>query len=301
MRLQLLPIDPATAKLADETIALVQSDAVKNGCFSRYLAYKPDLEAVAIYPDNDKVFVIATEDAHHYSLKGDCLKKYGNTGSTEYPTLLLRAELVADDKALITHAKPVHFPKEYNVGNSPNDGIEGLVFGAGRTLYLGLEKDAKGRARVFELNIDNDFWARDGMAVVKDSELLVPVINDGENHPINALAYYPSNENEGFLFAAARNDNQVWILDTAKKKPTEIVDMSFLAESLNEACPNWQIMDNYSIEGMTFIGDRLYLINDPWKTNYKKNAQCKPMLKYYKAMAPLLTSVEVRPEWIERK
>ncbi|UAA38938.1 hypothetical protein KIH87_00760 [Paraneptunicella aestuarii] len=300
MRLQLLPIDPATAQMSDETISLVQSKEVKNGCFSGYLSYGPDLEAVAADPDNDKVFIIATEDAYRFTLKDECFRKYGNTGSTVHPTLLLRAELVSDTKAMITHVKAVRFPKEYKVGNSPNDGIEGLVFGAGRTLYLGLEKDTKGKARVFEVNVDKDFWNRDEMAVVADSKLLMPEINDGGNHPINALAYYPTSDKDGFLFAAARNDNQIWILDTARKKPTTVVKMEFLAQSLDDACPSWEKMNNYSIEGMTFIDNTLYMINDPWKVNYQKNATCKAMEPYYKAMAPLLTHVDVLPEWVSR-
>ena len=298
MRMQLLPIDPKSAVMSSETIELTQSPAVKKGCFSGYLDYGPDLEGLAVDPDDDNVFVIVTEDTYEFKLQGECLKRYGRSGSTPHPTLLLRAELVTPKQAMITHIKPVSFPLEYRVGNFPNDGIEGLVFGANRTLYLGLEKDVANQARIFQLDIDEHFWQRDGMAVVQDSQLQLPIHHDNKVHPINALAYYPVDAERGFLFAAARNDNRVWILDTAKQVDTVIVDMTFLAESLVQECPKWQEMDNYSIEGMTFIGDQLYLINDPWKVNYKKNALCEGMLPAYSDMAPLITSIKLDPSWV---
>lgn len=300
MQLRLMPIDPQTAQLSDDTLPLMQSEEVRNGCFSGYLAYGPDLEALAIDPIDDNVIIIATEDAYAFKLKGDCFKKYGNTGSTKHPTLLLRVEIQPNNSAIITHTKAVQFPKEYEIGNSPNDGIEGLTFGAGRTLYLGLEKDQKGKARIFELQINDSFWQTSEMAVVTDSKLALPVINDGKNHPINALAYYPSSATSGFIFAAARNDNQIWILDTQRKVSTRIIDLKFLAESLNENCPQWQVMNNYSIEGMVMVENTLWLVNDPWKANYKRNALCDDMLPFYQQMAPLLTHLPIPKDWVQR-
>lgn len=300
MQLTLLPIDPKTAVLSDSRFPLTQSKTVKNGCFSPYLSYGPDLEALAIHPKDDNVIIIVTEDAYRFKLKGDCQKRYGNTGSTQHPTVLLRVELQPDNTGIITHAKALQFPAQYDVGNSPNDGIEGLTFGAGNTLYLGLEKDAKGKARIFELQVNDAFWASTKQAVVKDSGFSLPELNDGKNHPINALAYYPDSEKGGFLFAAARNDNQVWVIDTLKQKASQIVYLSFLAESLAPDCPAWEPMNNYSIEGMVVVDKKLWLINDPWKKNYYKNARCQQMKPYYKKMAPLLTHLPLKSEWISR-
>lgn len=70
MQLRLLPINPATATLSDKTLPLVQSQSVKNGCFSDYLSYGPDLEALAIDPDNDNIIIVATEDAYGFELTG---------------------------------------------------------------------------------------------------------------------------------------------------------------------------------------------------------------------------------------
>ncbi|MCY7295699.1 hypothetical protein [Alteromonas sp. a30] len=300
MQLQLLPIDPSTAILSENTFPLAQSNAVKNGCFSPYLDYGPDLEGMAMHPNDEKVMIIVTEDAYHFELKGDCLSRYGDTGSTKHPTVLLRVEIQDDQSGIITHTKPLRFPKKYRIGNSPNDGVEGLTFGAGNTLYLGLEKDASGHARIFELQITDAFWESPEAATVKDSGLDIPHIEDGKNHPINALAYYADSKNSGFLLAAARNDNQVWIIDTLKQKPSKIVYLDFLAESLSENCPKWETMNNYSIEGMTVVNQNLWLINDPWKVNYPKNATCKDMLPFYERMAPLLTKLPLKPEWIRR-
>lgn len=300
MQLRMLPIDPESAVLSDTQFPLVQSELVKNGCFAPYLNYGPDLEALAIHPSNDNVLFIVTEDAYHFELSGQCQEKYGNTGSTKHPTVLLRVELQHDNTGIITHAKALQFPAAYQVGNSPNDGIEGLTFGAGNTLYLGLEKDAKGKARIFELTLSDEFWASPGQAVVKDSGFELPDLNDGKNHPINALAYYADTDTSGFIFAAARNDNQVWIIDTLKQKKTQIVHLDFLAESLSEQCPQWMKMNNYSIEGMVVVDKTLWLINDPWKKNYKKNATCEAMLPYYKRMAPLLTHLPLSSNWLSR-
>ena len=110
MRMQLLPIDVQSLIMSSDTIPMVQSPAIKNGCFSDYLNYGPDLEALVVDPDDDNVFIVVTEDAYKFRLQGDCLQRYGVTGSTPYPTTLLRVELTAPDRALITHVKPVRFP-----------------------------------------------------------------------------------------------------------------------------------------------------------------------------------------------
>lgn len=205
-----------------------------------------------------------------------------------------------NDTAVITHAKAVHFRHEYRIGNFPNDGIEGLTFGANKLLYLGLEKDQQGKARIFELQIDDDFWNNQNPALALDSQLLLPTFNDSKNHPINALTYYSNNPTSGFIFAAARNDSQIWVIDTQKHLPTQIIDLTFLAQSLDKRCPDWQVMKNYSIEGMVVDGETIWLVNDPWKVNYKKNAVCKNMLPYYSKMTPLLTNLPINPQWINR-
>jgi len=298
-KLKLMPINGSRQQLHDNLIPIVQSKSVQQGCFTDYLQHGPDLEALAQDPANPDVVIIATEDFYEFRLSPECQKQYGQTGSTAYPSLLLRAE-IQQNQALITHVKALRFPAEYRVGNYPNDGVEGLTFGAGRTLYIGLEKDLENRPRIFETTISDDFWENPDMATVIDSELGFPPFKDKENHPINALAYVATSDKDGFVIAAARNDNELWILDTSKQKAPQVIYLDFLAESRHASCPQWQKMDNYSIEGMVVVNNTLWLINDPWKVAYKKNAICPEMQASYAQMTPLLSSIDIPETWLQR-
>ena len=298
-QLKLLPIDRTNQQLQEKLIPIVQSDAVKQSCFVDYLDHGPDLEALAQDPADPNVVIIATEDFYELRLSEDCFKRYGQTGSTAYPSLLLRVA-IGEHQAVITHVKAVQFPTEYRLGNYPNDGVEGLTFGSGRKLYIGVEKDLNNRPRIFETTISHDFWDSPAMAVVKDSELVLPPFKDNKNHPINGLTYIPTSDSDGFVIAAARNDNQLWILDTTKQKAPLVIELDFLAEARSEACPHWQKMDNYSIEGIVVVENTLWLINDPWKAAYKKNAICPEMLETYVQMTPLLSRLNIEQAWLQR-
>lgn len=300
-RMRLLPIDPATNKLAQEQHPIRVAESLKDSCFGEYLKDKPDLEALVVDPDDDTVMITVTEDASRITLSDACLQKYQDTGSTQFPTLIVRLKLQADNSLIMTHVRPLQFDPAFKVGDFPNDGIEGMTYGAGETLYLGLEKDMAGQPRIFSLDINKDFWQQSGYAKVSDPELLLPSFSGG-NHPINGLSYYPEANGPGFIVAAARNDNQLWFVDVAKQVETVKVDVDFLAEvpTPNNNCQDWELMDNYSLEGVAVDGDKLWMINDPWKVNYRKNIICASNKANYEAMAPLLTWTTIKPEWVKR-
>lgn len=298
-QLKLMPIDRKTQTLQDKLIPIVQSKSVRQSCFSDYLSDGPDLEALAQDPLDPSVIIIATEDFYEFRLTGKCLEHYGKTGSTAFPSLLLRVE-IGDNQAVITHVRAIQFPSRYRVGNFPNDGVEGLTFGAQRTLYIGVEKDLANRPRIFQTQISPDFWEQTAMVIVEDSKLAFPPFRDSNNHPINGLAYIATDDSSGFVIAAARNDNELWLLDTAQIKPPQVLYLDFLAESRHEQCPNWQTMDNYSIEGIVVIDKTLWLINDPWKVAYKRNAICPEMTDIYAKMTPLLSSLAISSAWLAR-
>lgn len=296
---QLHIIDPSSAQLAEQSLVMEISAAVAQSCFAGYLNDSPDLEALAVHPDNDRVFVVVTEDAtRSVGMSEECQQRYQQTGSTDYPTLLIRLELQDDKTLVMTHARPLSFKTQYGVGNFPNDGIEGLAFGPDRTLYLGLEKDSQDKARIFSVNIDVDFWQSDEFAPVNDEQLLMPNFSKG-NHPINGMDYMPAPNHKGYIVAAARNDNQLWILDLEKQRPAKQVDLAFLAptSSNGESCAQWELMDNSSLEGLAVVGDTIWMINDPWRAHYKDNIQCERLRENYERMAPLLFSMPIDESW----
>ena len=97
--------------------------------------------------------------------------------------------------------------------------------------------------------------------------------------------------------AAARNDNEVWVIDVAGKVETKRISMQFNVSADNE-CGEY-VMDNASIEGLVVVEDTLWLINDPWKVNYLKNIKCEAETPRYEAMAPLLFSVPLNDAWFQ--
>jgi len=107
------------------------------------------------------------------------------------------------------------------------------------------------------------------------------------------------------LFAAARNDNELWIIDLAKLKPTKRIKLAFSAPSnltqgaSETACEATHLMNNASIEGLTVVNDNVWMVNDPWKVNYLKNIVC-PADKYrYQKMAPLLFKMKIDETWFD--
>ncbi|GGF58937.1 hypothetical protein [Alteromonas lipolytica] len=300
-RRRLHQIDPASATLAPRPDAMNMASRVRRSCFSQYLADEPDLEALVADPDEPGVFYTVTEDATRTGALSDrCQQRYEATGSTDYPTLLVRIQQHTDGSATMTHVRPLQFPLEYAVGDFPNDGIEGMALGQNRTLYIALERDNIGNPRIFSVNLDATFWDSSEFAVVTEPELAVPSF-EGGRHPINGLEYYqPAGATSGFLLAAARNDNELWIIDAAGQRPTQKIAMQFTAPGGDsENCAAQEIMDNASIEGLAVIDSTLWMINDPWKVNYMKNLQCEASKARYEAMAPLLFSTPLQADWFK--
>ncbi len=298
-RRRLHKIDPASATLAPRPDDMGMASRVRRSCFSQYLADEPDLEALVADAEQPNVFYTVTEDATRTGALSDrCQQRYEATGSTDYPTLLVRIEKHDSGNATMTHVRPLQFPLEYAVGDFPNDGIEGMALGQNRTLYLALERDNAGNPRVFSVTLDDSFWDSTDFAEVTDPGLQVPAFDSGR-HPINGLEYYqPAGAASGFLLAAARNDNELWVIDTAAEKPTRKIALQFTAPGGDpENCAAQEVMDNASIEGLAVIGDTLWLVNDPWKVNYMKNLQCEANRSRYEGMAPLLFSMPLDASW----
>jgi hypothetical protein len=167
-----------------------------------------------------------------------------------------------------------------------------------RNLYLALEKDNDGDARVFQIEMDSKFWKTDDFADAHDIGLIVPSFERG-NHPINGIQYVSTLGKKGALVAAARNDNQLWVVYLDKETPTKVIDLSFWAPTKGGdpkskgQCAALELMDNASIEGVAVLNTKLWLINDPWKLNYEKNIQCQSNESRYKGMSPLLFSLPI--------
>ena len=81
---------------------------VRRSCFSQYLADEPDLEALVADPEQPNVFYTVTEDATRTGALSDrCQQRYEATGSTDYPTLLVRIEKHDSGNATMTHVRPL--------------------------------------------------------------------------------------------------------------------------------------------------------------------------------------------------
>ena len=281
-RLRLRTISEVDALLSGPDFPMMLSETLQASCFAAYISDNPDLEALVVDPDDDNVFYVVTEDASYADPMSDvCQQSYQNSGSTNYPTLLVRLELQANSTALMTHIRPIQFTADMQIGNFPNDGVEALAFGQGRTLYLGIEKDSNKQARIFSLHMHSEFWQSDEFAVVTNFALRLPSFDSG-NHPINGMDYY-------------------WVVDLSGKKETLILPVDFFAEiqTSSEGCENYEVMDNASIEGVAVIDDTLWLINDPWKAVYLNNVQCVQNRPHYQMFAPLLFSVPIKATWFD--
>ncbi len=293
-------IEPDSATVESDAEKMRLGTIVRRSCFAGYLADEPDLEALVADPVRPGIFYTVTEDATRTgALSTRCQKQYQNSGSTDYPSLLVRLERT-DYGTTMTGVRPLQFARDLAVGDYPNDGIEGLAMGPDNQLYLGLEKDAEGQPRVFSLSLDDNFWKSTDYAPVTDPQLDLPRFSSG-NHPVNGLTYYTAESGTGYLLAAARNDNELWIISTNPETSVKRIPMHFTApaDAGVDGCEATEIMDNASIEGIATINDTLWLINDPWKENYLKNVRCEVNTAHYRAMAPLLFSVNIQPEWFE--
>jgi hypothetical protein len=291
-RLRLRTISKDDALLSGPDLPMVLSEKLQTSCFAAYISDNPDLEALVVDPDDDSVFYVVTEDATDAEPMSEaCQQKYLNSGSTIYPTLLVRLELQANSTVLITHMQ---------IGNFPNDGVEALAFGQARTLYIGIEKDSSKQARIFSLQMDSEFWQSDEFAVVTNFSLKLPVFDSG-NHPINGMDYYQTPDDRDFLLVAARNDETIWVVDLSGEKETVILNIDFFAEiqTNSDGCENYEAMDNTSIEGVAVTGNTLWLINDPWKAVYINNVKCEQNRAHYQMFAPLLFSVPIQPKWFD--
>jgi hypothetical protein len=300
-RLRLRRIEPDTATMPDKGIKLQLSDSVTSNCFAGYVSRNPDLESLVVDPDDDNILYMVTEDASYDNeLSAECQQSYQNTGSTQFPFLLVRLELQDQNTALITHIRPLQFTEQMQIGDTPNDGIEAMAFAQNRTLYLGLERDKQKNARIFSLNVASDFWQTTDFATVHDAQLKLPKFAKG-NHPINGMDYYQTPQGKEYLIASARNDAKLWLIDLSGQKETRILSLEFYAQlsSATDNCRDAEKMDNASIEGVAVIGQTVWMINDPWKEAYPKNILCLQNKANYENYSPLLFSLAIQAAWFE--
>jgi hypothetical protein len=298
-RLRLRTISKNDALLIGPDLPMILSEELQTSCFATYITDNPDLEALTVDPDDDQIFYVVTEDASYAEpMSQDCQQKYLNSGSTNHPTLLVRLELQTNKTVLITHIRPIQFTADMKIGNFPNDGVEAITFGQSRNLYIGIEKDSNKQARIFSLQMHNEFWQSDEFAVVNKFAVRLPTFKSG-NHPINGMDYYQTSDGRGFLLVAARNDEALWIVDLSGKKETVILPIDFFAEIQisTKGCENYEAMDNTSIEGVAVVENTLWLINDPWKAVYLNNVQCAQNRAHYQMFAPLLFSLPIQKKW----
>lgn len=300
-RLRLRTIIPDNAAMPDAGIKLHLSEEVKTNCFAGYVSRNPDLESLVVDPDDDNILYMVTEDAtYDAELSEACFKKFQNSGSAPFPFLLVRIEIQHESSAAVSHIRPLQFSEQMQVGNTPNDGIEAMAFGKNRTLYLGLERDSRKKARIFTLHMPSDFWHSEDFAQPQDARLKLPEFNKG-NHPINGMDYYQTPQGNEYLIAAARNDSTLWLIDLSGEKKTQILPLEFYAQltSSTDNCQDWEKMDNASIEGVAVVGQTLWMVNDPWKEAYPKNILCTQNKLNYENYSPLLFSLPIQAEWFE--
>jgi len=286
-------IDPVHAKIVGQHKITSFSQEVKSSCFYDYLASKPDYEAMVRHPLSPEKWIWVTEDASYADpLSNECKNRFSNTGSTEFPTLLVLLNQNGDQLE-VEGVRPIQFMDESQVGDFSNDGIEGLAVTQDNQLLLALEKDIQGNPRIFSANITQDMFKQDEFLQVRDAGLSIPKFESG-NHPINGMdVFYPSNE-QGFLIAAARNDNEIWLIDLNKTLPTRRQKIIFKAPSAGDECNVPYPLNNSSIEGVAVMGDSVFLINDPWKINYHKNIQCSEDKEGYLRYSPLLFKLPLK-------
>jgi hypothetical protein len=292
-------IDPATT---DVTFSRQYrfSNALATTCFNQYLAGQPDLEALTKDPYHPNTFISVTEDARRSgSLSRECAAQFRDTGSTAYPTVLVRLQYDPDTNALeVTGVRAVQFAMSDNVGDAANDGIEGL-YASNEQILLGLEKDANNQAQVFSVPYTVDFWQRADFVQAQRLSLALPQYDPERPTPINGMdvVHYAG---ETWLIAAARNHNELWWVNLSLTASHEVyrVNLEYvLTNPADSDCPAKERMHNASLEGVAVSDDMLYLVNDPWKRNYHKNLQCGAWESHYAAYAPLLFATPLAEAW----
>tara|TARA_R110002126_G_scaffold15664_8_gene63927 strand:- start:503 stop:1642 length:1140 start_codon:yes stop_codon:yes gene_type:complete len=307
MRNVLLKINPQTGQLNGAPIAITVAKPLMTGCFATLLAGYPDWESLTWDRQDDTTLISVTEDSSEYQLTGDCASRYRATHSTPYPTLLVK---IKTNKALtqaeIVAVRPVQFPKQAAVGNFSNDGIEGLAFDNSGNFYLALEKNQSNAPMIFVTPYAADFWQNDDFVTVTDAGFTLPV-PDANNHPINGLDFlpHPDTKHPGYLLAAARNDDQLWVIDISRQQAPFVQQLHFYAPTANapesseitDACAAYEKLANTSIEGVAVAANQIYLVNDPWQSQYPKNIQCPANAARFKQFSPLLFQLSIDPRW----
>ncbi|MBV2128474.1 hypothetical protein KQY15_05140 [Rheinheimera sp. SM2107] len=312
MRNILLRINPHTGQLNAPPVKITVASHLINGCFAELLADYPDWESLTWDRQDDTTLVTVTEDSSAFTLSPACAERYAATNSTPYPTLLVK---IKTDKALsqaeIVAVRPVQFPAEAQVGSFSNDGIEGLAFDNTGNLYLALEKNQANAPMIFVTPYTADFWSNEDFLAVQDSGFRLPV-PDANNHPINGLDYlaHPDSRHPGYLVGAARNDDHLWIIDISQQQAPFVQNIRFYAPTVSPAsttnndtgrnsenCPAYEELNNTSIEGVAVAGSLVYLVNDPWQSQYPKNIQCPTNAAKFKQFSPLLFQLNIDPRW----
>lgn len=300
MRMQLFRINPTTGQANAPTVPITLSKDVRDGCFGDYLANSPDLEALTWDRVDDTTLITVTEDASRAQLSPTCARKFSQTNSTKYPTLLLRISIdKALTKAEITAVRPVQFPLEAQLGDQPNDGVEGLAIDNLQNLYLSVEKDLAGKPALFKTRLTADFWAKDNFVKVISANLTLPKLDD-RPHPINDLEFMPSpvSGHPGYLVAVARNDDQLWLFDLTDRVAPYVHPLSFYVKTdTSGLCPLYERMVQTALEGVTVHDNTMYLVNDPWKQHYGENIQCDVNEPNFRNNASLLFKTEFDPRW----
>lgn len=286
----------------------LSKEIAEQSCFAKYLEDKPDYEGLVRLPNSQTEWLVVTEDASRGDLiSAQCLAKYSAANFTNYPSLLVKLELI-NGTLTLTGVRVLQFDAKDKVDkrlggneNIENDGLEGIAVTREGNILLGLEKDAYEKPRVFELDYNQAlFDSIDTFVKVKDSGLLFPDFLSFKN-PINGMeVYYPDANSTGFLITAARNANQLWILDLAKEKLPIIVDLNLYAPSdTSQGCASRHRIRNTALEGVAVHGDILYLVNDPWKQEYPNNIICAQDKDRYLGMSPLLFSLPIDSAWFK--
>ena len=291
-------------KLGPITIA---PHILSTSCFADHLNNRPDYEALVAIPNKPNQWIAVTEDGTRgKKIEGDCFKKFTNNYFTRYPALIVKLELV-DEMLMLTGVRAIEFNPNDNIDKRSlgddieNDGIEGLAFTRNNRVLFGVEQDLNRSARVFEIAYSEDFFdSIDSFIKVKNSGLKFPDHMAFIN-PINGMdVYYPNADSQGYLITAARNNNQLWILDLSKQSPAVIVDLNFYAPS-DAKCGKEAIhkIRNTGLEGVAVNKTTLYLINDPWQQQYPNNVTCVHDKDKYQGFVPLLFELAINPDWFK--
>ncbi len=289
-------IAPTTARVTFSETYSISPDLATN-CFTEYFTVRPDLEALAKDPLQDNTFITVTEDASRFAnYSPECAQQYQATGSTVFPTVLVRLQYDnLTNSLMVIGVRAVQFDPKDNIGNSPNDGIEGLVATASK-LYLGLEKDNHNQAQLFTIDYSFDFWEHDEFAEAKNKRVNFPNYDLNRPNPINAIELFQW-RGKTWLIAAARNDNELWWVDLSDfTQPIYRTEIRYRLAN-PAGCAEYEFLDNASIEGIAISENQLYLVNDPWKRNYAKNIQCDAWREAYEAFAPQLYQIDLTTAW----